>query len=162
MLTLYEELFLISIDDDKGTIFASKKVRKAAYWVNALGEKKLPKRVANGLVAKGVLRLEERRYLWVIPYEAYPQQDASAKYWVKQHLRAVILGGETPDPHTIGLLSLLKACSMLNLVFTRDKRRAAGKKVNELVKGELFGAAVAETLDEIEMAAAAAVMAATT
>jgi Golgi phosphoprotein 3 len=150
-----------TLDEALALIADEKKARKVKYWIGALGEKKLAKRIANRLVVKNVLRCVEKRYLWVIPYEAYPQQDASAKYWVKQHLRAVVLGGEKADAHTVALLSLLQAARLLNIVFTKGERKAAETKVEELVKGDAFAEAVAQTLDDIDSAALAAVMAAT-
>ena len=45
------------------------------------------------------------------------------------------------------LLSLLKACGLLRFVFTRDERKFADKKVDELVQGEVFGEAVAKLLE---------------
>jgi Trp operon repressor len=75
-------------------------------------------------------------------------------------LRSVVLAGDKSQPDIVVLLSLLKACSLLNLVFTRDERKSAGKRVDALVKGEVFGDVVAKTIEEIETAAAAATMAA--
>ena len=214
MLTLSEELFLLSIDDDKGLVTAyvsdslryglagallaelalqnkialrdkrleqvdqtntgdllfdevlghisqGKHLRKATYWVNAIASKKLVKQIAVHLAQKNILRIEEKRYLWIIPYEAYPQVDASAKYWVKQRLRNVVLANEEPDSQTVVLFSLLKTCHLLDLVFTRDELKAARKKVDILVKGETFGPIVAQTIEEIQAAASAAVIAAT-
>lgn len=211
MLSLYEEFFLISIDDDKGTvslsastvisyglagailaelalkgklcldderlivleetptgdeimdgvlatIAESDKPHKPIRWIKMMSGKKLPKLVANKLAAKNIIQIEEKRYLWVIPYFAYPMQDTSAKYWVKQHLRGIALGGLVPESREVALLSLIDACRLLNLVFTKDERKAASKKVEDLVKKEPFGDAVAKTLEEIEMAATVAIM----
>jgi hypothetical protein len=211
MLTLAEEYFLLSIDDDKGKVIAAvsdglnlglagalladlalhgkiglsdkrlsvldaaptgealldealasmaaeKRQRKAGYWIERFGNKKLARKVSERLAEKNVLRIEKKRYLWVIPFEVYPQVDASAKYWVKQHLRSAVLAGGEATPGIIGLLSLLKACRLLDLVFTRDEAKAANRKVSELVNGEAFGKAVAEVIAEIEAAAAAAVV----
>lgn len=141
-------------------ISQEKRLHKPGFWVNVLASRKLQKQIAEQLEAKNILRIEEKRYFWVIPYELYPQQDASAKYWVKQQLRSVVLAGDRSQPDIVVLLSLLKACSLLNLVFTRDERKSAGKRVDALVKGEVFGDVVAETIEEIETAAAAATMAA--
>ena len=91
----------------------------------------------------------------MIPYEAYPEQDASAKYWVKARLRGVVLGGEKPESHTVALLSLLRACRLLDLVFTRDERKAAGQKIDALISVDLFGEAVAETVAAVDGAAVA-------
>jgi len=211
MFNLSEELFLLSIDDSKGTIVgsakdtlrfglagailadlalterisidsgkliladatltgdteldetmqllaASKKTRKVTFWINAIASQKIVKRIANRLVDKGVLLREERRLLWVIPFEAYPTQDASAKYWIKQHLRERVLGGIKPEANTVVLLSLLKACRLLDVLFTKDERKAARKKITEQVKGESFGEAVTKTIEEIESATMAAVL----
>jgi golgi phosphoprotein 3 len=146
------------LDEALARLAAEKKPRKAGYWVEKLADKKLPKKVARRLVEKNVLRIEEKRYLWVIPYEVFPQVDASAKYWVKQHLRSAVLAGGEVTPGIIAFLSLLKACRLLNLVFTRDELKAAAQKVDVLVKGEPFGAVVAETIAEIEAALAATVV----
>jgi hypothetical protein len=83
-------------------------------------------------------------------------EDASAKYWVKQHLRGIILAGEKGETSDVALLSLLKACQLLRLVFTHDERKSASKKVDVLVQGEIFGDAVEKLLSEIGAAAAVA------
>jgi hypothetical protein len=144
------------LDDLLLRLAEANKPRKVKYWISALGFRKLPKQVAQRLTARGVLREEERRYLWVVPYAVYPQQDASAKYWIKQSLRAAGLTTAKPERRAVVLLSLMKGCRLLTLVFTKDERKAAGKRVEELVKGEDFGAAVAQTLADIEAATTAA------
>lgn len=214
MLSMFEELFLVAIDDYKGTvapsvsdrlryglagallaelalqekiridkgklvpseapstiqgieadalqiITASKKPRPVKHWISALASNKLNRRVAEDLADKHVLTIEKRRFLWVIPYDAYPQQDASAKYWVKQRLRSVALGGINPAPRDLLLLSLVKSCDMLGLVFTRDERKTARKKIDTLVKREPIGDALRAVLEEIDSAAAAVIIAPT-
>jgi hypothetical protein len=52
------------------------------------------------------------------------------------------------------LLSLLKTCRLLRLVFTHEERKSASKKVDILVQGEVFGGAVEKILLDIEAAAA--------
>ncbi len=209
MLTLTEELFLLSIDDDRGKItsFVSgtliyglagmllaeltlqgriviknsklllvnedptgdelldevllqinekKRTHKPNFWVRTIADRKLPGRVADRLVNKHILRDEGKRYLWVIPYEDSPSVDASAKYWVKHQLRSVVLAGVKPESGSILLLNLLKACRLLNLVFTLDEMQAANKKIDLLARGDVFGHAVARTIKEIETAANAA------
>ena len=70
-----------------------------------------------------------------------------------------MLGGDKPEPHTIALLSLLRACQLLDLVFTKDERKAAGQKIDALASVDLFGEAVAETVAAVDNAAAATMMA---
>ena len=149
-------------DDLLATILNERKPRKLSHWITSIGGNHPFKQVSNHLAGQNVIRIEKKRFLWVIPYEVYPQVDASAKYWVKQHLRSIVLAGEKPEPADIILLSLLKGCGLLPLVFTQDERKSARKKLNELVEGEVFGEYVKETLEEIESATMTAVMAAVT
>jgi golgi phosphoprotein 3 len=137
---------------------------KIAYWIKELNPKpkKFLKRLGEGLVQKGILAQKEKRYLWVIPYVVYPQQDASAKYWVKQHLRGVVLAGEVADFHSVMVLSLVRVGGLLDFVFTRDELKAARKQVDRITKDALLGQAVTEAIQETEDAVAALVIAAMT
>lgn len=141
------------LDEILATITAERKPRKLSRWVDTIGGKQTIKRMAEQLAEQNVIRIEKKRYLWVIPYEVYPQVDASAKYWVKHQLRAIVLTGEKAETPDIALLSLLKATRLLRLVFTRDERKHAEKHLDVLIQGEVFGEAVAHLLEDIESAA---------
>ncbi len=150
------------INEGLEKIQASERPRKTAHWVEELSSiHKLDKRMARKLMEKGILYKEEKRYLGVIPYEAYPEQDGTAKYWIKYHLRAIVLAGDKPEARTVALLSLAKACEMLDLVFTRDEMKLAKRKIEGLIKNEVIAQEVCETLDAIMDASTAAIIAAT-
>ena len=131
---------------------------KAVFWVNklAVSIKKLERRVGMKLVSKGILRREEKRYLWVIPYDAYPEVDASAKYWVKQGLRQMVLEHKEASPQQIALLGLVRACDMLGFIFTRDELKAARMTIDALTFSDEIGKGVRETIEAIEAAAISA------
>jgi hypothetical protein len=133
-------------DDILAMITSDNKPHKLGHWIQAIGSKLTIKQVALRLVELKVIVIEKKQYEWVIPYPALPQGQASAKYLLKQHLRGIALAGEPATPADLVLLSLLKACGMLRFVFTRDERKFADKKVDELVQGEVFGEAVAKLL----------------
>jgi golgi phosphoprotein 3 len=133
-------------DDILAMITSDNKPRKLGRWIQAIGSKLTIKQVALRLVELKVIVIDNKQYAWVIPYPAFPQVQASAKYLLKQHLRGIILAGEPANPADIVLLSLLKGCDLLRLVFTQDERKSADKKVDALVQGEVFGEAVAKLL----------------
>ena len=139
-------------------ILRSDRPRKITHWVNRFGSRgrKLQKQILENLIGKGVLKKEQKRYLWVIPYAEYAQQDASAKYWWKQHLRGIVLAGEAAGEQAIAMLNLLKAGDLLDHLFTSDEIKYARKQVDNLVEGEVFGQAVNDILEEIAAVAAAA------
>jgi Golgi phosphoprotein 3 len=138
--------------------------KKTTYWISMLGAspKKLIQKLLASLQSKGVLNEEEKRFLWMIPYAEYSLQNASAKYTLKQQLRAVVLGGETATSQWVILLSLLKACNMLDHLFTRDEYKSAQKQVAALTAGEAFGQAVNEVMEEVMAAISAATLVAST
>jgi len=137
--------------------------KKLTYWVETFGgkERKLRKAVVAGLVMKGILKEEEKTLLWVIAYTGYAEQDTSAKFALKQRLRAVVLGGQKADERTVALLSLGRAAGLLDHLFTRDEMQRARKGIEALVQDEAVGQAVSETIEAIGAAVMAAVMVAT-
>jgi hypothetical protein len=106
------------------------------------------------------LNQEEKRFLWVIPYMVFPQQDASAKYWIKQHLRAVVLAGEIADAHSILVLSLVRAAGLLDFVFTRDEVKAARKRIEAITSDTILDPEVRGAVEEINAAVTALVISA--
>jgi golgi phosphoprotein 3 len=138
----------------------SKRPHSAKYWVEAIGGdgKWLRSNVVASLVSKGVITEEKKKLLWVIPYSLYPEKDASAKYWSKLHLRGVIFAGDPIDQRSLILLSLLRACQLTNMVFTKDERKAANKQIKQLVKGEIIGEAVSGVIEDIEAATATVIV----
>ena len=148
------------LDEAYTKIKDSNKTFKVRHWVEEFSDniRKLQKRLAGNLVNKGVLKHEEQKYLWVIPYEAYPQLDASAKYWLKNQLREVLLTGNKADAHTIVLLSLVKACGMLQFIITRDEQKASQRRIEQLTHDEEIGKAVQDAIEMIEVAATTAAM----
>ena len=138
------------LDEALALIGEENEAQKILHWVKVLASGKPKKKIADHLATKNVFTIEEKRYAWVTPFGEHAQPGESAKYGVKQHLRSVVLAGEEPKPDDIVLLSLLKACRMLDLVFTRDEQKAARKKVEEWVKAEVFGKAVAKIITGME------------
>jgi Golgi phosphoprotein 3 len=140
------------LDDILETITTAKKPHQAGQWISALASKNLNTRIAEHLVDKNILRVEEKRYLWALPFQVYQQQNASAKYWLKQHYRAVVLAGEKAEMQDVALLCLLKASNLLKMVFTKDERKWAQKTAKVMAAGDIFSLPVAQALADIEAA----------
>ena len=151
------------LNDILAELRKARKPRDLPFWINALGAngKQYQKEIIGNLVAKGFLQVKAGRYLWVIPYQVYTQSNASAKYQVKQRLRAIVLAGEKHDEYALTLLSLVQASELLDHVFTIDEIRSARKRVQALAKDDPIGAAIMEVLRDIAASTAAAGLAAT-
>jgi len=213
MLKLFEELFLLSIHEDKGSVIPSiadslpyslggsilaelalirkiglkdnqrlealdatpveddilteamvtikgmEKERKIGYWINVFSQKpeKLRKRLAKRLVQAGVVSQEDDRFQWVIPAPTSPNQNASAKYLMKTRIRDLVLASAQAEPREIALLSLVKASALLDLIFVKDERKLADRRIHELVVGEALKDPAIQTIEAIAVAIASVV-----
>jgi hypothetical protein len=108
--------------------------------------------VVERLEANGVVKQEEKRLTWVIPYVDSPEKNASAKYALKARIRKSILSDEDLENHDLALLSLVKACNLLNLVFTKDERKMARRQIYELMVSKTLKDPEFQTIQEIEAA----------
>ena len=206
MLTLFEELYLMAIDDEKGALVSSTKGRlgcglagallaqlalldkirvnenhrleiiddgpsgdemldellreikdskphKVTYWVNALSARPKPmlKQISERMVTKGILSLEDDNLLWPVQ-SSDSQPDVPIKYGIKHRLRGTILANEDIDLHNLTLLSIIRACNLLKLVFTKDERKAARRRIHEKLIGEALDSPIGQTIEEIERA----------
>jgi hypothetical protein len=206
MLTLFEELFLLSIHEEKGTVVsiiaenlgyglngavlaelalggkirvgenrrvelvdpassgdeildkalaqirASENPRKVSFWIRFFNDqpKKFRRSLGERLVEKGILTLEETHWSAVIPFDGSPDSNISARFWVKSRLRKLALTSAEPDLRDVALLSLALASGMTFLIFTRDERRTAHRRVYELMINSALSNPIAQTLEEIE------------
>ena len=150
------------IDEALEIIAAAPKEKDAKYWVSRLARKikRIERRGYEALVEKGVLRHEEKHFLWVIPYQRFPERDPQPERLVRERLYDVIGGRIAPTDRIVALLSLVFACGLLNEVVPKGERREAKKKVKEMLKGEKVGKAVSAVVEEINSAVMVAVVAA--
>jgi hypothetical protein len=146
------------LDDALRKIADARRPRDTQHWVNAIAGDHLRERVLDQLVAQGIVRREEHKILWVFPANRYPTQDPAPERGVREQVRAAVLGGATPEPRVAALIALARACKLDDALFTRDERKAARRRLDEIARGEAVGQAVSRAVE----AAQAAVMAATT
>jgi Golgi phosphoprotein 3 len=148
------------LDEALVTIGESKRRHDAKHWVSKLGGRSgLKEQLARRLVERGILEEQEKVFLWVFRSNRYPTSNPEVEASLRQQIHDVVLSGEDPDVRTLMLLSLVHACDLGDVLFTRDERKRAKQRIKELVEGEKFGKAVGEVISEITDAA---VIAATT
>ena len=68
---------------------------------------------------------------------------------VRPSLREVVLTYQEPDLPERTLLALLYQANYLGLVFTRDERKAANKRINKLLVDQAGNSSLGKSIDEI-------------
>ncbi len=151
------------LDEALAEITSAVRARDPRYWVGKLATdiKHHRERLAERLVQRGILHHEEHRILGIIPSQRYPTDNPQPAGDVRNHIRAVVLDGATADTRTVLLISLAKACSLLDSLFSREERKGARQRVEQMTREEAVGKAVTETVASVTAAVIAATTAAT-
>jgi Golgi phosphoprotein 3 len=105
--------------------------------------------VLERLVQAGILRAEERRFLWMFSRRAYPQNTGREEREAKARLLAVIFNDEIPSPRDTLLLSLADSSGVLDAILSADELRKASQRIEQIVALEEIGRAVKGVMIDI-------------
>lgn len=72
--------------------------------------------------------------------------DSRQETLVRQQLHAVVLNNAPADAETMALLSLVKACGLVEEVFAKPERRLAKQRIRMLISDDPVGDAVSESV----------------
>lgn len=139
------------MDDILERLQADSARRTASQWLNEIawqGEK-LRERVLQQLVAKGVLKIEERKILWVYAQRRYPLLDNREIKEVRTRLRELIFSKGIPDPREAVLIGLVHACGIVDTLFDESEMEQVMPRLTELARLDLIGRAVDQSIREL-------------
>lgn len=111
---------------------AARGTRTSGAWIQeiAKGAATLRAQVLEHLVARGVLRRIEDRFLWVFPERRYPKADGRDETEeVRRRLRGVLLNDDIPDPRDSLLIGLARATGLVPLVLSAEEAGRAQERV---------------------------------
>jgi golgi phosphoprotein 3 len=125
-------------------IAAQPEQQSSAWWIDQLSKRHgdLVERVLARLVTAGILREEERRFLWVFSRRAYPQVSGREEREAKGRLMAVLFNDEVPDPRDTLLLGLAKSTDVLSSMLTGEELDKAAGRIDEVASLEEIGRSV--------------------
>lgn len=126
--------------------------RTIAYWLHhvaAEGEA-LRERALKRLEARGILKREEKKILWIFTAERYPILHEGDVRQIKQRMRSVILGDDIPLPHDMMLTALARACGLFDHILGSRELEAAQARIDLVARMDLIGQAVAQAVTEVE------------
>ncbi len=106
-------------------------------------------RALEHLVGRGILRQEEKKFLWVFGLRRYPTVDNQERTEVRTRLSALILGDDLPDPRDAVLISLLTACHLAARIFDEPRYHARAERLALLARMDLVGREVAAAIDTL-------------
>ena len=107
-------------------------------------------RALEALEARGILRHEKTKRLWIIDVERFPLLDPQAQQFVRQRLRRAILTDEIPETRDIMLVSLVEACGLLGEIVSQEEMAQRQERIETLCGLETISRKVRAAIASIE------------
>jgi golgi phosphoprotein 3 len=125
-------------------ISAEPEKHSSAWWIDQLSLRHpdFVRRILSRLVALGILREEERKFLWVFSRRAYPRISDREEREAKARLMSVLFNDEVPNPRDTLLLGLARSTDVLSAILTSDQLDKAADRIEEVVALEEIGRSV--------------------
>lgn len=129
-------------------------------WVSRLaGIKDLKHKVAHQLCARGIIRADEDKILFVFPRKVYPEINPEPEKAIIERLKtAIFTDVEDMDARTIVLISLANGAELLGENLGYKEVRQARKRIDQIIKGEVSGNATREVIEACEAASMVATL----
>lgn len=134
----------------------------ARTWVVRLSArgKQVQEAALARLVERGILRVEDRSFLWVFGSRRYPMIDDREEREVKLRILDVLLSDRIPAPRDVALICLADASNAFQVILSAQELRHAAARI-ELVRGfdligQAMGRAIQKSVQDIAAATATA------
>lgn len=134
----------------------------ARTWVVRLSarSKQVQEAALKRLVERGILRVEDRSFLWVFGSRRYPMVDDREEREVKLRILDVLLSDRIPAPRDVALICLADASNAFQVILSAQELRHAAARI-ELVRGfdligQAMGRAIQKSVQDIAAATATA------
>lgn len=138
------------LDDALEVLFADRSDKPTDYWVTQLGLKAdvIKEDLLASLVVKRVLKVENKKILWVFAQRKYPVIDNQELTEVKTRCRELIFSGDIPELQEMAIISLAWYGSMLGLLLSPEEQMKYQGRVEQIAKMDLVGQAIGKALEE--------------
>jgi hypothetical protein len=116
----------------------------ARRWIMVLSQEagEIRERALARLVARGVLRRQDDRLLWVLGRRRYPVVDDAEQREAKLRILAIVLGDEIPEHRDVVLVALAQAAGLFDAILTRREARMAAGRIRDVARMDLIGQAL--------------------
>ncbi len=150
------------LDESLAEIAASTEEADPAAWVVRLSArgKEVQEAALERLVERGVLRVENRRFLSMFGSRRYPVVDNTGEREVKLRILDVLLSDRIPAPRDVALITLADASDAFPVILSPQELRQVAARI-ELVRGfdligQAMGRAIQKSVQDIAAATATA------
>jgi hypothetical protein len=139
------------LDGALARIVAFKDQEDSRYWIETLAADADAYRESlfASLVAKGVLRRVEGRFLWVFPERRYPAVSGKEEREVKARILGVLFNDDIPEPHDALLIGLCRAAGLFSSILASEEIDRVQPRIDQVANLEELNRSLAEAVREI-------------
>ncbi len=142
----------------------SPRSRKADYWVRKLATRyrKYKWQVLKGLADKRMVRIEEKKFLGLIPYrKSYLIESYTRGNMIRQLKSEILAYTREPSSASMAIAGLIDACRMHRILSDdREERKAIRTQLKKTIKDSPVSDIVSQTIKQVQAAIIASVTAA--
>jgi hypothetical protein len=139
------------LDTVLAEIKSSTESQYIAQWLERLSRdwESLRESALDRLVDRGILRKDQKRFLWVFGSRRYPVIDNKQQREAKLRIMAILLGDEVPDPRDIALVCAADACAILESIMSSRELRSVKTRIDQVIALDLIGQAMAQEIRKL-------------
>jgi hypothetical protein len=121
-------------------------------WIEEIFHRKddLEGEALRSLIARGVLRHEKSKLLWIIDVERFPLVDDQPQQHVKVRLAKAILSDDIPPTRDIMLVSIAEPCGLLGYVLSEGALAARRRRIQMLCNLETISRKVTDAIVSLD------------
>lgn len=101
------------------------------------------------LVDKNILKMEEKKILWVFGTRRYPMVDDTQEKEVKRRIIDLLMSDEIPSPKDVVLVCLVDTCSLFTSILSEKEVQQLKPRIQKIKKLDLIGQAVTQVLEKL-------------
>lgn len=133
----------------------SSKPRKIIYWINRLNRKVRYYKwtILNEMQAKGLVRIEQKKFLFIIPYRRVFLMDIRSRINASMELKSNVLSKKVLSEENQVMLGLIEGCG-LHKALTSDKSelKLLKKELKNIIKDNPIASEVESTIKQVQIA----------
>lgn len=103
------------------------------------------------LLDKGVLKVENKKVLWMFSKRVYPLVEDKEVKEVRSRIRDLVFSDNLPDPQDIVIISILKYADLLEVLFTEIELEDYKDRIDQLAKMDMIGLAIGEEMNRFKL-----------
>ncbi|MBE9606535.1 GPP34 family phosphoprotein [Acetobacteraceae bacterium H6797] len=133
------------------TIVSSPRQEDSRYWIETLARdvESYRDELFDRLVARGILRKEEGRFLWIFPERRYPVISDKEEREVKARIMDVIFKDEIPEPRDCLLIGLCRAAGLFALLLSPEELDKAQTRIDQVADLEELNRSLSQAVRDI-------------